>query len=96
MMRCIRLKKIRAIRAIRDEINSTNNNGRAMTLLRSYPNLEWYKIGYYNEYYGSGSSITIYTEGGFSYYFGCYGDYKEIIIEASNKLYELYLIKNNQ
>jgi len=71
-MRSRKLKNIKKVRRLRDELCGTKNTGRAKVLLLKLPNLTGYKIGPYDSYYGSGASITITLKGGYDYYFGGY------------------------
>ena len=87
MNRFLRLRKLRKVRRLRDQILKTNNLGRARTLFRKLPKLKHYSLGCYDEYYGSGRSVSIELTGGYTYYFGGYDSYLHYIREATNFIY---------
>ncbi len=69
------------------ELIATDNAGRALTLLMKLPNVEGYRTGYHDNYYGSGSSITITLKGGFTHHFSGYGDGVKFVSQAGEFAY---------
>ena len=51
------------------------------------PNVNNYRLGVYDQYYGSGRSVLITTKGGYEYYFAGYGYMIEYIKEAGLRAY---------
>jgi hypothetical protein len=92
-MASCRLNKIRKIRKIMSELILTNNIGRGLTLLMKLPNVEGYSTGVHDEYYGSGSRITITLKGGFTHSFSGYGNGVKFINQAGEFAYLKWITK---
>ena len=86
-MRKFRFNKVKKVRRIMSELVSTDNVGRALTLLMKLPNVEGYSTGPHDEYYGSGSRITITLNGGFTYSFSGYGNGVKFVNQAGEFAY---------